>query len=175
MDSDSMVILTGSVFATRTGLVILDSITFDAWLQVGDKLRDIEGAVHWWIGDWLNYGERRWGEMYAQALEETGYGYSTLRNDKWVANAVPVSARHDKLSFKHHHIVAALPPDEQTAMLDKAEAEELTTRQLREQVSGVAEWQRRWDLLLELARQIANDEDAPAEYRQACERLLEGL
>ena len=38
--------------------------------------------MHFWIGDWLNYGERKWGEKYKEALEKTGYDYQTLRNDK---------------------------------------------------------------------------------------------
>jgi hypothetical protein len=26
----------------------------------------------WWIGDWLNYGERRYGEKYAQGTDSEG-------------------------------------------------------------------------------------------------------
>jgi len=41
------------------------------WEAYGKGLRRAEAAIHWIIGDWLNYGERAYGEMYAQALEAT--------------------------------------------------------------------------------------------------------
>lgn len=92
-------------------------------------------AVQWWIGDWLNYGERRYGEVYAQALDATGLDYQTLRDVKWVCSTYPVSRRHDNLSFKHHREAAALPPAQADALLARAEAEGLSTRDVRAAVA----------------------------------------
>jgi len=83
-------------------------------------------------GDWLTFGERKYGEMYAQALDETDYEYKTLRDAKYVAGKVGLSGRHDNLSFSHHKAVASLAPQEQKQWLDRAEDEGLTRDELRQ-------------------------------------------
>ena len=88
----------------------------------------------WWVGDWLNYGERRYGEMYAQAVDATGYENKTLRNAKWVASIYELSLRRDNLTFGHHSIVAALPVEERTAILAKAEREGWSCAELRQEM-----------------------------------------
>ena len=60
------------------------------------------------IGDALRYGERRWGETYAQVMDATGMAYQTLANAKWVASRVPVQRRRTELSWSHHAEVASL-------------------------------------------------------------------
>lgn len=106
---------------SRVGLVAPDGAPFEDWQDFGNYLRFCEGAVHWWIGDWLNYGERHYGEKYSQALEATGFDYSTLAHDKYVAGRIEFCRRRQNLPWSHHADVAALDPDEQDAMLDQAE------------------------------------------------------
>ena len=60
----------------------------------------------WWLGDWLNFGESRYGETYSQALDATGYEYATLRQAKWAASRYEMSMRIDNLSWTHHVIAA---------------------------------------------------------------------
>ena len=48
-------------------------LTFEEWTAIGNTLQQVGASLNWWIGDWLNYGERKWGEMYAQAVEVTGW------------------------------------------------------------------------------------------------------
>jgi N6-adenosine-specific RNA methylase IME4 len=119
---------------SRTGLVPEGRPTFDSWQEAGTKLRLVEDAVHWWIGDWLRYGEQTYGEMYTQALEVTQYDYQTLRDAKWVSSKVELSRRRDNVPWSHHREVAPLEPDEQDALLNQAEAEGLTRRDFRERV-----------------------------------------
>lgn len=88
----------------------------------------------WWVGDWLNYGERKWGEMYTQAIEVTGLSYQTLRDSKWVAAKVRLSLRRDNLSFSRHKEVAGMPPNDQEAWLYEAEAEGLSREGLRKAI-----------------------------------------
>ena len=64
----------------------------------------------WAIGDWLNYGERRYGETFAQGVN--GYSVQTQMNAKWVSSRYEFSMRIENLSFTHHQIVAALPIEE---------------------------------------------------------------
>ena len=82
----------------------------------------------------MNYGERSYGEMYAQAVNATGYENGTLRNAKWVSAKYELSARADNLSFKHHEIVAALPFEERTAILAEAARERWTCAELRQEM-----------------------------------------
>lgn len=52
-------------------------------------------------GDWLAYGEGRgeWGEMYAQAHDQTRMSYTTLRQEYYVSDRVPISSRVNTLSW----------------------------------------------------------------------------
>jgi N6-adenosine-specific RNA methylase IME4 len=113
-------------------LHIPEDTPFEAWQGLGGTLQQMERAVMWWIGDWLRFGERKYGETYAQAIEATGYAHQTLRDAKWVAEAYSdLSLRKDNLSFTHHKEAAALPPDERAEVLARAAAEGLTTRETR--------------------------------------------
>jgi len=56
----------------------------------------------WWIGDWLAFGERKYGEMYEKALEVTEKDYGVLRNAVSVAGKIEMSRRRDNLSWGHH-------------------------------------------------------------------------
>lgn len=90
-----------------------------------------EGSVMWWIGDWLRFGERKYGQMYEQALEATDRSYKTLRNAAYVGNQIELSRRRDNLSWGHHAEVAALDPGQQDYWLDLAETEDLSVMKLR--------------------------------------------
>jgi len=114
-----------------TGLVVTGEPNYEEWEAFGNKLAYIERGIHWALGDWLNYGERRWGEMYAQALGETVFSYQTLRDDKWLSKCFDLSRRRDKLSWSHHREVASFEPDEQDEWLDRAEQEGWTRGELR--------------------------------------------
>jgi hypothetical protein len=73
---------------TETGLHLESGLSFERWADVGGTLGRIGRSHKWWIGDWLNYGEREYGEKYAQAMDETGLDYSTVSEYAWVAKAV---------------------------------------------------------------------------------------
>lgn len=118
----------------RTGLVPIGTPTADQWSQAGELISRCESGVLWWVGDWLNYGETRYGETYTRAVEETGLGPKTLMNAKAVSNEFEISRRRDILSWSHHETVAPLPPAEQDELLDRAESEGLSRQQLRKLV-----------------------------------------
>lgn len=122
---------------TRTGLTVTGKPTLEDWESVGRFLHAAEGSVHFWIGDWLRYGERVYGKTYEQAEELTGFDNQTLRDDAWIASKVDLSRRRDNLSFSHHAEVAALEPAEQDELLERAEAEKWTRSQLRDHVKQI--------------------------------------
>jgi N6-adenosine-specific RNA methylase IME4 len=69
--------------------------------------------------------------MYSQALEVTGLSQETLQNVKWVASRFDSSRRHEELTFGHHQEVASLTPAQANAILARAAAEQLSTRDVR--------------------------------------------
>lgn len=119
----------------KNGLRAVGEPSFHEWLQCGEFLNRAKGAVHFWIGDWLNFGEFRWGDKYLEAVKATGYDIRTLRNDKWIAYKVDLSRRRDTLSFDHHATVADLDPEEQDRFLSDAEEKKLDSKAFRNYVT----------------------------------------
>ena len=87
-------------------LAIQQDITYDDWEALGCKLARIGRAYQWWIGDWLLFGEARFGEKYAQAIESTGLAYQTVANCRYIAGHFDFSRRREKLSWGLHADVA---------------------------------------------------------------------
>lgn len=119
---------------SSTGLQVVGHPTFEQWQETGQYLKYVESAIQWWIGDWLNYGDIRWGDMYTQAIEESDYAKGTLQNIKYVTGKIESSQRNENLSYSHHVEVASLDPPLQSELLNLAEEDILTVRELRQKV-----------------------------------------
>jgi len=115
----------------RLAMGLPANLSFDRWRSIGERISGVADASTWWLADWAGFGEQRYGERYRDAVAITGVGYQTLRNYAWVARRFEVSRRRDSLSFAHHAEVAALPPKEQDAWLDRAEAGQWSRNDLR--------------------------------------------
>jgi len=122
---------------TPVSLEIVPGLKFDHWERIGRILSLAEKGVQWWIGDWIRYGEHEYGEKYAQAIEATGLEGKTLRNYVFVAEHVEMSRRRDNVDFSTHAEVAALPPEDQEEILEKAASENLTRRLVRREARKV--------------------------------------
>lgn len=122
----------GAFTLAKTGLVVRGKPAFKEWERCGAVLNRIEGAVQWWLGDWVNYGEPAYGEKYSQALEATDYDHGTLMNMASVAKRVELSSRNENVGYKVHEAVAHLPATQQKAILARAERDSLTVRAVRE-------------------------------------------
>lgn len=116
------------------GLVLHGEVSFDEWRQLGPNLAMLERSMRWSIADWINYGEVRYGEKYAQALSETGLEYGYLANLSWLARSVPISRRREELGLSHHAVVAPLPDDQQDLWLQYAIDNELNRSDFRNAV-----------------------------------------
>ena len=55
----------------------------------------------------------------------------TLLNWAWTCRSIPRSRRRESLSFSHHVLVAPLELEEQAIYFDRAEAEGLSSRELK--------------------------------------------
>jgi hypothetical protein len=109
-------------------------LTVADWVGQGRWLGAIGRASGWWIGDWVRYGNARYGERYNSAARVTGYDVHSLRNMAYVAGRFGVPRRREALSFSHHAELASLSPEEQELWLDRAEASALSVRSLRSEL-----------------------------------------
>lgn len=104
-------------------------MTFERWQAEGSAFQKIGGAINWWLGDWLNEGERRYGETYSQAIEVTGHKLEQLTVCKYVASRVKRLMRVKNLSWTHHRYVAHLSDIEQADILHCADGLRLSSRE----------------------------------------------
>lgn len=111
--------------------VARDELELAEWVDYGRRIGVTGRSAGWWIGDWLRYGNARFGERYARASKTTGYDVQTLMNMVYVASRFAVSRRRESLSWSHHAELAALDPDEQERWLARAEGERWSVRDLR--------------------------------------------
>ena len=109
-------------------------LSFEEWIDHGKTLSAMQDSIPWWVGDWINYGEAKYGETYSQGLTLWDYGYQTLINMAWVARQFAPDQR-TALSWTHHRYAASLKHEERGVLLEKAKHEEWTSRQLQIEVA----------------------------------------
>lgn len=124
--------------STASGLELRPGLTYEAWVSVGCRIARISNASAWWLGDWVNYGERSYGTRYRAALRATALDYQTLRNYAWVARAFEPARRRQGVSFQHHAEVAALPEADQDLWLERAERMQWSRNELRRRLRADA-------------------------------------
>ena len=107
------------------------NLSYETWEQIGNTLQTINGAVNWWIGDWLNVGERKWGDTYTQAINTTDASIESLKKYKAVSERIDKSIRVPELSWTHHFHVAYIPEEQRGPLLAIAEYYELSSRELK--------------------------------------------
>lgn len=83
--------------ATETGLSLPDHLTEEEWRSVGSDLGRVQRASQWWVGDWINYAEVKWGEKYEEAQAITGLNPNYLRPCAMVAARFGLLDRSNKL------------------------------------------------------------------------------
>jgi len=139
-----------------------------AWLEHGRRFGMVGRGVAWWIGDWLIYGNARYGERYARAARATGYDTQSLMNMVYVASRFPATRRRASLSWSHHAELAALPPNEQDRWLELAEHERMSVRSLRGELQSA---RRAAGTIGQAARQLGS---SPQGVCPTCRRAIEG-
>jgi hypothetical protein len=117
---------------TRVGAEFDSAIDFAKWIEAGKRLLGVSACVNWWIGDWLNFGEKRYGDKYKLAAEQLDIDTAVLWNYAYIASAVETSTRVEDLSWSHHREVAPLNSTQQTFWLAKAQSEKWTVSELRQ-------------------------------------------
>lgn len=120
-------------YKDQTHLKLDPNITFEQWLDIGYKLTRTAQNIMWWIGDWWNFGERKYGEQASAALD-LEIPYSTFQNAAWVARSIELDRREPRLSWSHHLEVASLDQSSQDKFLQESINNSWSTKRLREEV-----------------------------------------
>lgn len=101
------------------------------WAMAGRRIGAVGRSIQWLLGDWIAYGNEKFGERYARASKITGYDTQTLMNMVYVASRFPISRRRETLSWSHHETVAALGDEDQDHWLDLAAEHRWSVADLR--------------------------------------------
>jgi hypothetical protein len=104
---------------------------------VGRRFGEIGRCSQWWLGDWIKYGNAKFGERYSRAMKLTGYDVQSLMNMVYVASRFEISRRRENLSWSHHATLAPLDVAEQEHWLTRAIAEKLSVADLRVELRGM--------------------------------------
>ncbi|QDT38235.1 hypothetical protein [Stratiformator vulcanicus] len=118
---------------TPTALGVSGSPELEQW---GTPLKFAlwcQQASPWWIGDLLNQGDARFGEMFSQVCEGA-VSADQLQRYESVARRVPAENRVEGLSWSAHAAVARLPHKMQREMLARAERLGWTSALLQKKV-----------------------------------------
>ncbi len=117
---------------SAVALKLAPDLSFDEWAAIGSQLQTASAAVSWWLGDWWAFGEAKYGERAAQAMDpDFPWALQTCMNAARVGRRVETYRRREALTFAHHEAVAALEPKVQDELLDQAIAEGWTRAELR--------------------------------------------
>lgn len=130
--------LSAIVRSSRCGLRFDPRTPFEVWSAVGGRIAGHAKTTSWWLGDWVAFGERRYGQRYRVAIEATGLDYQTLRNYAVVARRFEWSRRRDDLSLSHHAEVCALTDDLQDEWLELAAVNRWSKQELRRRLRQAA-------------------------------------
>lgn len=109
-------------------------MTFEQYTALLGVLGGRSKMLPWIIGDALVYGEKTFGEQYAQAIEATGLAKGTLLQYAWVAKNIPPARRVEGVDFSIHRLVGKYEAKVQSKYLTLARRDGLNTRQVREQM-----------------------------------------
>jgi hypothetical protein len=81
--------LAAIVRSSATGMCFSSRMPYEIWSALGPRIAAHANASRWWLGDWVVFGERRYGHRYRVAIQATGLDYQTLRN--YAASATTLS------------------------------------------------------------------------------------
>jgi len=116
------------------GLEFDENINHEELLEIGKKLKTTEGAVQFWIGDWINENWDDYEHGKYDEAERLGYERNAIRDYSYVANSVKSAVRTALLQFAHHKLVASFSPEEQQKWLKKAVKNSWSILQFREAI-----------------------------------------
>lgn len=140
-DPEVALILQTNIQHGPAGLIITGELTFEQWSKTFDFYQSLRSKSQWFIGDCLRYGETKFGEKYAQAIDLTGKSGSRLQTYVSVAGKFSMERRHPThiLGFDHHAECAYIDHREADALLLRAIRERWSKMDVRAEVARINE------------------------------------
>jgi hypothetical protein len=169
-----------AVSVTDIGLQFNQDIEYDQWLRLMATLQQLTTAFQFAIGDALNYGQKRYGEKYAQAMDATGCAYQSLANWSWVASRVPITNRVAGISWTHHRLVAHVGTEQQKQLLESAKSRGISVTDFEKELKGESEEEKKPIKQITIPEGWTVDDankalEIVSSYRQGLERLTAAL
>jgi hypothetical protein len=135
-DRPHVISLRANAELTHVGWQPAGEVGLAEWSALGRRFGEIGRCSQWWLGDWINYGNERFGERYTRAMKLTGYDVQSLMNMVYVASRFDISRRRENLSWSHHAALASLDAVSQEHWLDRAGSDKLSVADLRAELRG---------------------------------------
>lgn len=111
-----------------------ENMDFEQYQAIGKTFQQIQRSLAYWVGDWLNFGEKKFGDIAAQAVDDTDKSIETLLKWKAVAFRVPRQLRLIAPTWTHAFYVAYVPEEQRGPLLQMALNVGLTSRELKDVV-----------------------------------------
>jgi hypothetical protein len=163
----------GRVVPTVVGLTLDELLSFEDWKGIGRRVVKLGNASAWWLGDWIAFGQRKYGRRYKEALLITGLEYQTLRNYASIARRFEPERRRNDLSFQHHAEVATLSDSEQDRWLALAAGNHWSRNELRRRLTEKLKTRALRDI--EVLIRLSISPDRERRWRAAAEMLEKPL
>lgn len=123
--------------ADKHGIQFNGELSFEEWNAIGDQIIPMAKSIGFMVGDWINYGEKRYGEKYTEAIKRSGLTMETLKLYSHVARRIEMLNRSNVLDFTHHIVAARLKdPDQQQHWLKIAEEEKMSVRRFKKSLNA---------------------------------------
>lgn len=113
---------------TDRGLMVTAKLSYEDWLDIGDKLARHHSGVQWAIGDWLLAMPKQgsWEDTFEDVQEIIPFCWETLRMHYKVAEAFPPAQRTIQLSWSFYKLALPLRREQRMAALEKARLDRIT-------------------------------------------------
>jgi hypothetical protein len=123
----------GAADTSELGLLIPHGTSYETWKTMGLRLGKKHKVLPWQIGDWAFRGSTEFGNAAVEEIaQEAGFDLDEVRLFELVAGRFEIRRRRSKLTIHHHAQLALFGSDDvQDALLEQAEAEGLSVRQLK--------------------------------------------
>jgi hypothetical protein len=135
--------LATQIFSTSTySLNLPDDLSLEQYVGLAPRFGLMAKCMLWWAGDYLVYGERKFGEKHRDAMDNlTGilagyYSRGSLTSASWVSRNITPKERRPELTWNHHLLVAKIKDrHERKHWLDRAVSEKLSTRDMAQEMA----------------------------------------
>lgn len=123
-------------YLTPTGIKLPEGTTIDEWRNVGRFIQYVRGASDWWLGDWWDYGEKKFGKTISRnVILEIGIDVGQADVNRRISRIFEDNRRRPELSFAHHKAVEGRDPWDQDRLLAQASQEQISEGKLRSLVA----------------------------------------